>query len=364
MATYFPNSGNQRDAMSSLYPREADPAPYSDATSVPNNLVYVNFAPGGSYSQSLQNFGDLSIPNRIVAQESSQAGSEATRHNQAFLSGSAYGGVWRDGRNEMMFIQPAANMQNIGPEVNNTADSHMEIQNQLGTLHNGSSVSSVQGQGLSLSLSTQIPSAIPFQSFQFRPGTEISFSRSPKSSPGEREESNSHSKQLKNSDFSSCSDHGVKGHLLNNLPNSIIVKQMNPNSQSSYGLSALSSTIPNSKYLQAAQQLLEEVVNVRKAFKQETEKHRNLISFGMDGSKEMDAGRSGSSLPTSPGTALIPQEGSSNSANDLSPAERQDLHNKLTKLLTMLDEVHFALLMVEALYLLILTFPPSLPLRT
>ncbi|KAE8725615.1 hypothetical protein F3Y22_tig00008386pilonHSYRG00111 [Hibiscus syriacus] len=76
------------------------------------------------------------------------------------------------------------------------------------------------GQGLSLSLCTQIPS-----------GIQIPYRNSGFSFSGGNQDSN-------------------KGEL------------------SAYGVSTMSRTIPNSKYLKAAQQLLDEVVNVQKALKQ------------------------------------------------------------------------------------------------
>ena len=48
-------------------------------------------------------------------------------------------------------------------------------------------------------------------------------------------------------------------------------------------------TIPSSKYLKAAQQLLDEVVNVRKALKQpDKEKNQNTNEHGTNSSKEGD----------------------------------------------------------------------------
>lgn len=43
-----------------------------------------------------------------------------------------------------------------------------------------------------------------------------------------------------------------------------------------YGVSSISSVVPNSKYLKAAQQLLNEVVNVRRAIMEQHKKKRSL----------------------------------------------------------------------------------------
>lgn len=76
----------------------------------------------------------------------------------------------------------------------------------------------------------------------------------------------------------------------------------------------------NSKYLKAAQQLLNEVVNVQEAMKQfETNKHNDSFD-----------------TKTNPND---PHEPTTNCSSEISPSERQDMQNKLSKLLSMSDEV-------------------------
>lgn len=79
-------------------------------------------------------------------------------------------------------------------------------------------------------------------------------------------------------------------------------------------------TIPNSKYLKAAQQLLDEAVNVRKALKQ----------FQAEGDKNNEN-------PQEPNQNT--QDSSTNPPAEISQSERQEMQSKLTKLLSMLDEV-------------------------
>ncbi|AEE86399.1 Homeodomain-like protein [Arabidopsis thaliana] len=79
-------------------------------------------------------------------------------------------------------------------------------------------------------------------------------------------------------------------------------------------------TIPNSKYLKAAQQLLDEAVNVKKALKQ----------FQAEGDKNNEN-------PQEPNQST--QDSSTNPPADISQSERQEMQSKLTKLLSMLDEV-------------------------
>ncbi|KAK4487408.1 hypothetical protein RD792_005960 [Penstemon davidsonii] len=83
----------------------------------------------------------------------------------------------------------------------------------------------------------------------------------------------------------------------------------------------------NSKYLKAAQDLLDEVVNVREALKP-YEKRQNMNSISQDGST--DVKRDGVSEN---------HEFTLNASHDLTTFERHDLQNKVTKLLSMLDEV-------------------------
>lgn len=80
---------------------------------------------------------------------------------------------------------------------------------------------------------------------------------------------------------------------------------------SPYGIGNVSRAISDSKYLKAAQQLLDEIVNVGKALKQ-----HNYRKESTDDSKGVDG-----------------------ESNELSAAEKQDLQNKMTKLISMLDEV-------------------------
>ncbi|XP_020874839.1 BEL1-like homeodomain protein 6 isoform X2 [Arabidopsis lyrata subsp. lyrata] len=78
--------------------------------------------------------------------------------------------------------------------------------------------------------------------------------------------------------------------------------------------------IPNSKYLKAAQQLLDEAVNVRKALKQ----------FQTEGDKNNEN-------PQEPNQNT--QDSSTNPPAEISHSERQEMQSRLTKLLSMLDEV-------------------------
>ncbi|XP_058106022.1 BEL1-like homeodomain protein 7 [Magnolia sinica] len=360
MATYYSSSSDQRDVMPTLYLRDPGRATYQES-SHPGNVVYLNYSSAGPYSDTLagnsqshqNNCVELPVPTGMLSQDSSAGASDSTASHQGILSnlvaprlGEQAYGVWRDGRNETLFIQPTGalqTMQSIGGTMNNTDNlvrqsvsegPQMDLRTQLGILHSGHNlqlqrpdISTVHAQGLSLSLSTQIPSAISVPSFQYQnSNTDISFLGSHQSTSGDggscRDDS-SLSKQSGSTEFSPAYSGRDRAMHMDASP---------------YGLSGLSGTISNSKYLKAAQQLLDEVVNVRKALRQESDK-RQSFHVSMTGCEETDGGSKCGSLPPSSGMPVNPQESTENSTSELSSAERQDLQNKMTKLLAMLDEV-------------------------
>ena len=91
--------------------------------------------------------------------------------------------------------------------------------------------------------------------------------------------------------------------------------------------SEASRAIRHSRYLKAAQEVLDEVVNVWKNIKQKAQKEQ--AEPGKADGKETDGG------PKSEGAS---QESGANAAPELSTAEKQELQNKMAKLMAMLDE--------------------------
>ncbi|TYI99674.1 hypothetical protein E1A91_A13G033400v1 [Gossypium mustelinum] len=253
MASYYTGSDNQRDTAPMIYLRESMPGSFLEGPVLPGNtMLYMS---SGSFSDAFA--GNSQQQNNCVEIPTVEA---ATSQQQQILSNldcsreQDFSG-WRDGRNEMPAMHLMGSTSGIG--------------------HDGQNL---QGQGLSLSLGTQIPYRNPSSGF-----------------PSGNQESN-------------------KGEL------------------SAFGMSSMVRTIPNSKYLKAAQQLLDEVVNVQKALKQpDGEKNRNSLENRVKSSKEDDGG--------SKNVPANQQESSINSPKELSHAERQELQSKLTKLLSMLDEV-------------------------
>lgn len=299
MATYFPTSNNQRDATQMLYLREPLPSSYSETQPLAANnmMMYMNYSSSSaSYSDSLAGNTSVDIPpvgppdSNVSQQEflSNLGGSRIP--DQDFSS-------WRDSRSEMLMMNPV-----------------------------------LQG-GLSLSLSPQIPSGIQIPSVQYRnPNLGFSSFLGNNSTNGSfRDDENSQSKGSRGAEY-----------VLPGFPNSDSMKADGSN----YAMSSVGRAVPSSKYLKAAQELLDEVVNVRKALKQ-NEFRKEL----MKDSKETDAGSKNGGLGGTGAGSSNPQELSNNSPSELSVAEKQDLQNKMTKLLSMLEEVRPMLIIIFSCFI-------------
>lgn len=108
----------------------------------------------------------------------------------------------------------------------------------------------------------------------------------------------------------------------------------------------------NSIYIEAAQQLLDEMVSVREALKElKSKKLKSSNGLGVDGCRENDgeANDLNGEICSNARELLI-----TNSSGDLSPTERQDLKNKHSKLLSLLGEVSQQLVDVLASVLVFL----------
>ncbi|KAL0334696.1 UNVERIFIED_CONTAM: BEL1-like homeodomain protein 7 [Sesamum radiatum] len=102
------------------------------------------------------------------------------------------------------------------------------------------------------------------------------------------------------------------------------------NDISPYGMPSIARAVPNSKYLKAAQQLLDEVVNVKKAIKEQNPKKELMKE-----PKEVE-GEFGDRFRSIWASSVAPKA-IGNPPNELSVAERQELQNKITKLLCWMD---------------------------
>ncbi|KAK6916609.1 POX domain [Dillenia turbinata] len=305
MAAFFSSSNNQRESASMLYLREPISNQYSETPVLVGNMVtYMDYASSaGTFSDALPGNSRQQIDMPAAASDSAPPQQEIL----SSLGGSSVEengySAWRDGRNEMLFMHPMGGSPTT-------------------ILHGGQNL---QGQGLSISLGTQIPSGIQMPSVQYRnrnPG--FSAFLGPNSSISG--EAGSRSGSFRDDENS------LSKHLPPGYPG--VNQELVKGDPSPYSMSSIARTIPNSKYLKAAQQLLDEVVNVRKALK------RPDSEAQMKGSKEVDGGsKSATASQSANGAPSNPQGSTANSAPELSPAERQELQNKVTKLLSMLDEV-------------------------
>lgn len=98
------------------------------------------------------------------------------------------------------------------------------------------------------------------------------------------------------------------------------------------GVPGIQSVLLSSKYLRAAQELLDEVVNVGNGLRNEPSK-KGTNSQQIKPTGESSAAASGDGSPVAAGDA------SGKRASELTPAERQEIQMKKAKLITMLDEV-------------------------
>lgn len=238
MATYFPGSSNQRDDPSPMLYNYAEPSPPPPV--LPANLMMMMYMGPGNQDGSTD---ATPQPHDLQA----LGGIGAVDHDL---------GSWKDERNEILFMHPLGTATSLLQDVQN-----------------------LQGQGLSLSLSTQMQQQLP--SMVNYPNPVSSFS-------------------------------GPNGS--GKLPANIVGGDHSD---------LMKISLPNSKYLKVAQQLLDEVVNVRKA----------LNKRNFDKETPNDSKQEGTLLPSIVGDREPTAKG------ELSAAEKQELQNKLTKLFSMLDEV-------------------------
>jgi hypothetical protein len=284
MATYYSSPSSERDSQT-MYSAEPGNASYP-VPSVLGNMLYSNNASSGPYTefsgiiQQQQNFMELPGHPSSVSHDSSSK--EATNMVSSFIEQRSFGPL-KDMKNEMlMHLMDGAHSGGsnlIHNDVHNTAQLEFGMLNN----HNSTSVLSAPGQGLSLSLNTHILAP---------------------SYPNWSVKSDLLTPQLYQGD-----DNRIK------------------NMQSE-----ASQAIRNSKYLKAAQELLDEIVNVWKSVKRKVDKGH--AEPGKADAKETEGGTN------SEGVSSNPQEyGVNAAAAELSSAEKQELQNKMAKLMVMLDEV-------------------------
>jgi len=283
MATYYSSPDSERDSQT-MYSTGSGNASYPVPSAL-GNFLYLNSASSGPYTefngivQSQQNFMELTGHPSAISHDSSS--NEATNIGTSLTEQRSFGPL-KDMRNEMLMHLMDGAHSSGSDLIHN--DDHSTAQLEFGMLnnHNSTSLPSASGQGLSLSLNTHILApSYPYWS--------------------------------------------AKQDLL--TPNSY---QGDDNRMKNMQSEA-SQAIRNSKYLKAAQELLDEIVCVWKSVKQKTDKGPS--EAGKSDGKETDGGTK------SEGVSFDPQESGANTAAELSTAEKQELQNKMAKLMAMLDEV-------------------------
>lgn len=393
MATYFPGSNIQADNMQTLYLMNPGYAGYTDATTS-GNMVLLNHSVGNTLpannmagGQPSQHFIGIPLPTASLSQQRSSLGvmgnsPTAQQDINTNLLASRIGGhpynVWRNGGNELTFMQTtdaAGSSQTLSGHLNNSGSmGHQPVaeisqlglrrapmssiqEQQSGMLPSGLSLqlehshgSTGHGQGLSLSLSPQQPSTVQLPSFQNQPTdsdincpgisatSEENISRTDRSTSkwaGSLSAFRASSRDgMLGSGFSNT---GFSGNLLAPGAN----KQMHLDS-SSTGAAGLSNVLIGSKYIKAAQQLLDEVVNVGKGIKPDSAKHQKSQSWiGTTANKENSGAEGGGKdgAATAPTWRSTSAQETNDRPSELSPAERQELQMKKAKLVAMLDEV-------------------------
>ncbi|XP_052203529.1 BEL1-like homeodomain protein 7 [Diospyros lotus] len=305
MATYYPSLSNQRDVMPASYLWDQKAAPSPEPSHLHDSAMHISQASAASYT-------DLLSGSSLSVHEFSQVSSVGAR-------------------DEMEFIPPTGDLVNLEPnhsQLNITTS--VSVDNAVNVVDGEGNLTC---QGLSLSLGTRLPSSFDVSSFQCQytePGTSRSLSTHIQTEDG------SQSKESRNAEYFSYSLPGAtpnmaKAGALNNPYYSMSTGEMNSSSHP-YEPSVHLSLVYNSKYLKAAQQLLDEVVNVRKALeKYETGKNSNYMKSGLSGSVERDVDKQGNPFDANESTA--------NCSSELSISEQENLQNKSTKLLSMLDEL-------------------------
>ncbi|KAG8049376.1 hypothetical protein GUJ93_ZPchr0009g1837 [Zizania palustris] len=264
MATYYSSPGSEREPGNASY---AMP-------SALGNLLYLNNQSPGAYTE----FSGILQPQQNCMESDMLASHQGQR---------SFGQI-KDMKNEML-MQMMDGAQGCGAQLIHDDAHTASSQLDFGVLDNHSSpnVSSVQGQGLSLSLNTQIMApSLPYWSIKPDMLTPHSY------------------------------HDGLRGDDMR-------MKSMQ---------SEASRAIRNSRYLKAAQELLDEVVSVWKSIKQKAQKEN--AEAGKSDGKETNGATKSEGVSCNP-----PQESGANAAPELSTAEKQELQNKMAKLMAMLDEV-------------------------
>jgi len=374
MATYFPGSSIQTDTMQTLYLRNPGIVGYTDSLAS-GNMVLINNTTGSSLAthnfagngQQQQHFIGITVPTASPSQHSSVGAIENSSTKQQSATSSlltsrlethAYDS-WQCGGNELTFLQTtdaASSNQSLCGQLNNSVSlgnppvaersqvgmrpppmSSIEGE-QSGMLPGGlrlqldqPTTATGQRQGLSLCLFPKHASTVQLPPFQNH-STELDIN-----CPGVAQTaSEDNSFRIDRS----ARDGMMGGGFSNSLNSPGVSKQIH---SSSSGVTGFPNVLRGSKFLKAAQELLDEVVNLSKFGKSESAKHhKSQTLFGTVADKEntaKEAGIKNGITDTSAGFLNSAEETNISHNTELSMAERRELQIKKAKLVAMLDEV-------------------------
>ncbi|XP_010428562.1 PREDICTED: BEL1-like homeodomain protein 3 [Camelina sativa] len=239
-------------------------------------------------------------------EQQQQQQQQATSSSAASFSEIVSGDVRHN--NEMVFIPPTTS--DVAVNGNVTVSS-----NDL----------SFHGGGLSLSLGNQIQSAVSVSPFQYHYqnlSNQLNYNNASTMSPDENGKSLSghHHHHHHHQQQQHHSDQMIPSSGYNNNNNGVGFYN-----NYRYETSGFVSSVLRSRYLKPTQQLLDEVVSVRKELKL--------------GNKKMKNNDKGQDFQNGSSDNNITEDEKPQQSQELSPSERQELQNKKSKLLTMVDEV-------------------------
>lgn len=374
MATYFPGSSIQADTMQTLYLRNRGIVGYTDSLAS-GNMVLVNNTTGSSLAthnfsgngQQQQHFVGITVPTASPSQHSSVGAIENSSTEQQSANSSlltsrleahAYDS-WQAGGNELTFLQTtdaASSNQSLCGQLNNSVSlgslpvaersqvrmrppsmSSIE-EEQSGILPSGlrlqldpPTTATGQRQGLSLCLFPKHASTVQLPPFQNH-STELDIN-----CPGIAQTASEDNSFRIDRD---ARDGMMGGGFSNSLQSPGVSKQIH----SSYrGVTGFPNVLRGSKFLKAAQELLDEVVNLSKFGKSEPAKHhKSQTLFGTAADKWNTAKETSIKngiTDTSAGFLNSAEETNISHNTEISMAERRELQIKKAKLVAMLDEV-------------------------
>ncbi|MCL7029293.1 hypothetical protein MKW94_021451 [Papaver nudicaule] len=301
MATYYGNSEIPNDGLQTLYLMNPGYVGYSDQQQQQggNMAVFLNQS-GNPLNQA--NLSPNQTQNHHFVGIPLQPTPSATTSQDPSL----HGFIPRVQYNLWSSIEPQMNNNSGNNNSSIGGGGVTDYTSQLGIRRSSMIPPASSQQGLSLSLSPQQPTG--FANYH-RTETNIPVGPPPPNSTSVITPT-SGGDEIRASDGSSPSASGV-----------------------SNGTSSIQSVLMGSKYLKAAQQLLEEVANVGNGIKTE-------LSKGSKSQAKINRGESSTSM-TGEGSSMGGggESSSMRKGSDLTTAERQELQMKKAKLVSMLDEV-------------------------